>query len=356
MSYPETPDNGGAFAWDVPLSRREVAQRVLLRNSSANRWALERHLKAAADTAEAARALSSENEALRRAKKRLQSEVKALEQQREDSMVEIASLKARLKELHKGPERLQGVLDDVKRESIGLRRENNALKAEAANPTPRSRVYGLAYSAMTGMTPRDAVTPRRDGALSARGMVGMTPRSAAAVGTPRSNGYMRPPLRGSVASISWHESPYVDQLVLLSRITGQQMIFGGGNHAFEESSGSLTLRRGEFLIKVEGQTGHPPSFAAWLTLTTSEDQAITIGQQEEEGTSSYTSFTLAARQDHEIVGFILNSNGELEDIDQRLLPPSRLGQTPRGSDIPSPPKMSSGTISRIKAAVALTES
>lgn len=346
FSIEEGPASAGVFAWDSPLSRREILERVLLRHKSLNSWSLQRHLQAAADTAEAARALSSEHEALKRSQTCLQEEVETLRQQRASSLKEVEVLKQRLDEVSRGPERLQGAIDDVKRETMNLRRENTALKAEATKPTPRSNLYGMAYNAMMG-TPRD----NSHSGYSARGLVGITPRSA--VGTPRSNGFMRAPLRGSVASLSWNDGPHVQQVVLLSRVTGQPIIFGGTSENLNPS-GSLSLRRGEYLVQVEGKTGYPPNLAAWLTLTTSENQVITLGDQEAASCpSSSTSFSYHVKHEHEIVGFVLDANGEIQDIDQRLLPPSRVGQTPRSND--SPTKSTQGTISRIKEAIATSE-
>merc|ERR1719316_1051944 len=130
-------------------------------------------------------------------------------------------------------------------------------------------------------------------------------------------------------------------------------------------SGSLSLRRGEYITEVRGRGGRPPNLAFWLTITTSEDQCATMGDQDA-ANSTEPAFVLRAKPEHEIVNFLLNANGEIADIEQRQLPPSRLkqpgettprDQTPRSGQLSQrgPSFISAGSaasaISRIKSAI-----
>merc|ERR1719316_2030572 len=130
-------------------------------------------------------------------------------------------------------------------------------------------------------------------------------------------------------------------------------------------SGSLSLRRGEYITEVRGRGGRPPNLAFWLTITTSEDQCATMGDQDAANTTE-PAFILSAKPEHEIVNFLLNANGEIADIEQRQLPPSRIKQpgeitpreTPRSGQLSQRGSMTSAisagsmqsAISRIKDA------
>lgn len=133
-------------------------------------------------------------------------------------------------------------------------------------------------------------------------------------------------LRGSISSILWCGDLNVEHVVLVGRSPGEFQSFGSSADPVRMSwngtwihSGSVILRRDEYIVEVRGQGGQLPNLASWLMITTSEGQHALIGNRQASN-SAEPAFVFCARPGHEIISFVLDADGQIADsIQQNVL-------------------------------------
>lgn len=272
-------------SWDFPLTRAEALCRLLARTEAARRET-QRELFAARGVADLAKALAEECMAQR-------------------SVVDQALCEARVD------------CDKAKAEASALRVKLEAIGATRFVPkTPPLALHTLAQTPERhsfSFTPRLVGLPEEPVAERATDAPLRTPRGRRLLElqTPRSAR-----LKGSVAQVMWQEGDGgVRRLAFLRRTTGQLQVYGGGGPC---DGGERLLRRGEYLVSVNGRSAKPPNIAEWLTLDSSEGLSFTIGSAAKSEEAEDISFTAAAGM--EVVGLRISPGGELAGIVEEPLP------------------------------------